>query len=47
MSTAAWVTFALVAGYVWGGFVLLLALAFRKERGKAGEGEAERGLWVP
>jgi hypothetical protein len=47
VSTAAWVTFALVTGYVWGGFLLLLALAFRKERGKAEEGEAGRGLWVP
>ncbi|HUP19466.1 MAG TPA: hypothetical protein VM778_05885 [Gemmatimonadota bacterium] len=47
MSTAAWITFAVIAGYVWGGFLVLLALAFQKERVKVEEGDAERGLWVP
>lgn len=46
MTTAAWVTFALIAGFVWGGFLVLIALALRKERAK-GEEEPERGLWVP
>jgi len=50
MSAAAWVTFALVGGFVWGGFLCLLAVALRKERGKRRQDhapEGERGLWVP
>lgn len=38
MSSAAWLTFALVGGFVWGGFATLLAIALAKER--AGRGEA-------
>lgn len=34
MTPAAWLTFALVAGFVWGGFGLLLVVALRKERTK-------------
>ncbi|MBW3660311.1 MAG: hypothetical protein KY397_01585 [Gemmatimonadetes bacterium] len=34
MTAAAWTTFAVVAGFVWGGFLLLLVVAMRKERGK-------------
>ncbi len=44
MTAAAWITFALVGGFVWGGFLLLLGIALRKERAK---GRTERGLWVP
>ena len=44
MSAAAWITFALVGGFVWGGFLLLLTIAFRKERAKS---LGEHGLWVP
>ena len=44
MSAAAWITFALVGGIVWGGFLLLITIAFRKERTKS---LGERGLWVP
>lgn len=46
MSAAAWTTFALIAGFIWGGFITLVALALRKERSKDADG-AERGLWVP
>jgi hypothetical protein len=35
MSAATWVTFVVVAGFVWGGFVLAVVTAFRKESGKA------------
>jgi hypothetical protein len=31
MPTAAWITLILITGFVWGGFVLLLVTAFRKE----------------
>jgi hypothetical protein len=34
MTTAAWVTMALVCTYVWGGVVLLVWFAMRKERSK-------------
>jgi hypothetical protein len=44
MTTAAWITFALVGGIVWGGFLLLLAIALTKERGKR---DFEPGPWVP
>ena len=44
MTAAAWITFAAVAGIVWGGFLSLLVIAMRKERVKRGN---ERGLWVP
>lgn len=43
MTTAAWITFVLVCGFVWGGAATLITIAFRKERGKAvGKGVAER-----
>jgi len=44
MTAAAWITFVVIAGFVWGGFFLLLAIALRKERAKD---RTERGLWVP
>ena len=34
MTTTAWLTFVLIAGFVWGGFVTLLVRAVRAERGK-------------
>ncbi len=37
MNPAATVTFVLIAGFVWGGLILILTLAVRKEQGKAGE----------
>jgi hypothetical protein len=36
MTTATWVTLVVVAGFVWGGFVLAVVTAFRKESDKAG-----------
>lgn len=48
MTGAAWATLIVVCGFIWGGFLLLVAVALRKERRKPpGPGEAERGLWVP
>ena len=41
MEPAAIVTFLLVGGLIWGGLVLILATAVRKERRKGGEGGAE------
>ena len=35
MDPGAWITFVVIAGSVWGGFVFLVALAFRKESGKS------------
>ena len=32
MTAAAWITFALVGGFVWGGLLLLVSIAMRKER---------------
>lgn len=46
MTAAAWVTLGLVCGFVWGGFLTLLVVAFRKERAKRAEA-APKGLWVP
>jgi hypothetical protein len=34
MTTAAWITMAVIMAFVWGGFVLLLVTALRKESGK-------------
>lgn len=48
MTGAAWATLIGVGGFVWGGFLLLVAIAMRKERRKpTGPEEGERGLWVP
>jgi hypothetical protein len=38
MSLAAILTFTLVAGFVWGGFALILTTAIRKENRKVREG---------
>lgn len=46
MTAAGWTLFAVVAGFVWGGFLILLVVAMRKERGKAVE-EGPRGPRVP
>lgn len=34
MTTAAWLTMALVCGFVWGGLGLFVVIALRKERFK-------------
>ena len=34
MTGAAWITFVVVAGFVWGGFATLVMLALGKERRK-------------
>ena len=34
MTLTSWLTFIVVAGIVWGGFIFLLSLALRKEAGK-------------
>lgn len=48
MTGAAWATLIGVGGFVWGGFLLLVAIALRKERRKAPVPEdGERGHWVP
>lgn len=36
MNTAAIATFVLIGGFIWGGLILILATALRKERGKQG-----------
>lgn len=39
MTSVAWMTLIAVCGFVWGGFLLLLARAIRREAAKArGEG---------
>ena len=35
MNSAAVLTFVLIAGIVWGGFLIILLTAIRKESGKA------------
>jgi hypothetical protein len=35
MTTATWVTLILICGFVWGGFVIAVTTAFRKESEKA------------
>ena len=45
MTAAAWITFAVIAGFVWGGALLAVTIAMRKERGKASD--APHDLWVP
>ncbi len=45
MTTAAWITFAVIAGFVWGGFLVLVVVAMRKERDKVDE-EEPGGLGV-
>jgi hypothetical protein len=34
MTAISWITFAVITGTVWGGFMALLALALRKESKK-------------
>jgi hypothetical protein len=36
---AAWITFAVVAGFIWGGFATLVVLALGKERRKLQQSE--------
>lgn len=45
MTAAAWLTLAVICGFVWGGFLVLLFVAMTKERGK--DEDEPRGLWVP
>lgn len=42
MTAASWITFALVAGFVWGGFACLVVAAMRKERTKSGGAGRDR-----
>lgn len=37
MTAATWITMALIMGFVWGGFALVLSTAIRKESGKSGD----------
>jgi hypothetical protein len=37
MTSAAWITMIVIMTFVWGGFVLLLVQAFRKEGGRRGD----------
>ncbi len=39
MTGAAWITFAVVAGFIWGGFATLVVLALGKERRKLRQSE--------
>jgi hypothetical protein len=41
METTTLLTFVAVAGFVWGGFIVLLVLAVRGERAGEDEGDAE------
>ncbi len=36
MTGATWITMIVIAGFVWGGFALVLVTAIRKESGKTG-----------
>ena len=38
MNTSAIITFVVVAGIVWGGFIVIAVTALRKESSKPGEG---------
>ena len=41
MTAATWITMILIMGFIWGGFLLILVTAVRKESGKArGPGDA-------
>ncbi len=44
MSTAALITMILILGVVWGGFVLALRLALRKEKSKSHKALADKEL---
>ena len=37
MTAATWITMILVGGFVWGGFLLVLLTAIRKESDKSGD----------
>ena len=45
MTASAWITMALVCGYVWGGVLLLVSIAMRSERFK--DDEAPSRPWEP
>ena len=47
MTAAAWITLALVAGFVWGGALTFSLIALRKERGKPTGSDEGPGLFVP
>jgi hypothetical protein len=37
MSGATWISMIAITGFVWGGFLLVLLTAIRKESGKSGD----------
>lgn len=37
MTGATWITMIAIVGFVWGGFLLVLLTAIRKESGKLGD----------
>ncbi len=37
MTAATWITMLVVMAFVWGGFLLALSTAIRKESGKSGD----------
>lgn len=41
MEPAAILTFVLIGGFVWGGLIVILTTAIRKERGKVAEAGEE------
>ena len=41
MTPTSWFTFALITGFVWGGFLFLLTLALRRESRKEERAEEE------
>ena len=44
MTTAGWITMVVMCAYLWGGLILLVAVAMRKERYKA---EVPDHPWEP
>jgi len=41
MRLATWITMTLVIAFVWGGFLVALSIAVRKESGKSTEGRSD------
>ena len=44
MTVAGWITMAIICAYVWGGLILLVTIAMRKERFKV---ESPGRPWEP
>jgi hypothetical protein len=38
MTSASWITMIAIMGFVWGGLLVLLVTALRKESGRGGDG---------